>query len=201
MRTILLAVTLAAATPACAADVMTAPPSPPLSPSDVDGLSKATFARTFSVGGLSGKIGDTALALFVSQARAGKIDKISGNGVAMSWACYDVAGTRAWLSVGDEAGDGRSIDTITIKPRDAASSGNCAVLPSQQAPAIDGAIRIGMTKADLLARLGPPSKQKADWLVFRANPPVKGGSVFTTLIVRIDAGKVAFIEASTMAAD
>ena len=194
MRAILMVLGFMAATTAFAGDVMTAPPSPPLSPSDVDSLSKATFARTFSLGGLAGKLGETPLASFVAKARAGKIE-------AMSWACYDMAGARAWLSVSDETGNGSSIDTITIKPRDSATSGSCAALASPQAPAVDGAIRIGMTRADLIARLGTPSKQKADWLVFRANPPTKGGSFFTTVIVRIDNGKVAFIEASNTSAD
>ncbi len=202
MRAILIALALMAAAPALAGDLLTAPPSPPVSPSDVDSLSKAGFARSFVVGAITGTLGDMPLSRFVSQAKAGKVETMSGNGVAMSWACYDVAGVRAWLSVTDEMGNGKSVDTITLKPRDMASSNTCAPLASQQAPVVDGAIRIGMTKADLIARLGSPSKQKAGWLVFRANPSIKsGGSFFTTLIVRIDNGKVAFIEASNTSAD
>lgn len=201
MRAILIALGLMATTSASAGDLLTAPPSPPLSPSEVDGLSKATFARTFSVGALAGKLGNTPLNLFITQARTGKIETMSGNGVAMSWVCYDVAGVRAWLSVSDEMGNGKGIDTVTIKPRDPGTSGTCAALGASQAPAVDGAIRIGMSRADLIAHLGAPSKQKADWLIFRANPATKGGSFFTTLIVRIDSGKVAFIEASNTSTD
>jgi len=202
MRAILMAFGLMAAAPAFAADLLTAPPSPLLNPWEVQGTSKTTFARTFSVGALKGDLGDTLLAKFVTQTRAGKIQKITGNQDQMSWACYDIAGDRVWLSSTDQMASAETIDTITIKPRDPGASA-CAALPSSQKAAVDGAIRIGMTKADLLARLGPPSQQKADWFVFRAFVPYKSndGSFITTLVVRLDQGKVAFIEASNTTAD
>ncbi len=202
MRAILMALGLIVAAPAFAGDLLTAPPSPPLSPSEIDSWSKASFARSFSMGALKGDLGTTLLTRFVAQAKAGKIQKMAGGDVAMAWACYDIAGDRVWLSATDEMADKAYLDTVTIKPRNAGDTAGCASLPSAQKAAIDGAVRIGMTKADLIARLGAPSKQKADWLVFRANPLIQGGSTITTLIVRIDgAGKVAFIEASNITAD
>ncbi|MBW8733766.1 MAG: hypothetical protein JF571_05575, partial [Asticcacaulis sp.] len=80
-----LAVAAGLASPVFAGDVLTAPPSPPVSPSDIDSPSKATFARSFAIGSLKGQLGGTALRGFVSQAGSGKIQQMAGNGVAMSW--------------------------------------------------------------------------------------------------------------------
>ena len=201
MRAILMVLGLMAATPALAGQALPAPPSPLLNPNDAEAVSKATFARTFSTGALKGNLGMTQLTSFVAQARTGKIEKMAGGDVAMAWTCYDIAGDNVWLSATDETADKQYVDTITIKPRDAAAASGCASLPSAQKAMVDGAIGIGMTKADLIGRLGIPSKQKANWLVYRANPPIQGGSVFTTLVVRIDNGKVACIEASNTSAD
>lgn len=198
MRAILIALGLMAATPALAGQTLPAPPSPLLNPNDADAVSKATFARTFTTGALKGDLGVTQLASFVAQARTGKVEKMTGGDVAMVWTCYDIAGDTVWLSA---TADKLYVDTITIKPRDAAASGGCTSLPSAQKAMVDGAIRIGMTKTDLIARLGAPSKQKADWLVYRANPRIRGSSTFTTLVVRIDNDKVAFIEASNTSPD
>jgi hypothetical protein len=202
MRAILMALGLVAAGPAFAGAAVPAPPSPLLNPSQAEAGSRATFARTFIVGTLKGDLGATSLAGFVAQARMGKIERMAGGGAALAWTCYDVGGDRMWLSTTDEMGEKAYVDTITITPRDASTPGTCPSLPSSQKVTVDGVIRIGMTKADLIARLGAPSRQKADWLAYRANPPIKGGgSVFTTLVVRIDGGKVAFIEASNTTAD
>jgi len=201
MRAILVTLGLAAAMPAFASDTQPAPPAPLLNPSQAEAGSKASFARTFFVAGLKGDLGSTSLAKFVAGIGTGKVDRMTGGGVAMAWACYDVAGDRIWLSTTDQAAGKENVGTITVVPREANAPAGCASLPSPQKTAVDGTIRIGMTRADLLARLGAPSNQKGDWLVYRANPTFKGGSFFTTVTVRIDNGKVAFIEASNTAAD
>lgn len=202
MRAILIAFGLMAATPVFAGEALPAPPSPLLSPWDVDDSSHATFARTFSLGALKGNLGDTLLTRFIAYAKAGRVQKMTANQEQISWTCYDIAGDRVWLSSTDQMASAETIDTITIKPRDPGPSA-CASLSSPRKAAVDGIVSLGMTKADLVKRLGSPSKQKADWMVFRASVPYKSndGSFITTLVVRIDNGRVVFIEASNTTAD
>jgi hypothetical protein len=146
-----------------AADRPVPPPIPPLDALNAPAVA-SRFARTFAIGDLDIAFSQTSLSDLRNALGAGAVASIQG----MSWLCYDLPGARqrVWLSSGSAAGN---LETVTVT-KIGASSSQCPSPPAKtQSIVVDGGIRIGMTRADLTKRLGPPSRQIDTWLIYSAH--------------------------------
>ena len=208
MRGMIFALGLAAAMcagEAVAADAPISPPSPLIGP-DTGNWSHATFSRHFTVGSLKGDIGGTPLSAIARQVGGQVQSGGAGSADMQQWLCYDLpsAHQRIWLSITDEDGNGKTTGMITAVPltdRDPHSP-TCTPLAKAATPlVIDDGIKLGMTRAQLTARLGAPSKDVSGWLVYRANPKINGASVITSLTVHVEADRVVFLEAFMISTD
>jgi hypothetical protein len=145
-----------------AADRPVPPPIPPLDALNAPPVA-ARFARTFAIGDLDSAFSQIALGDMRKALGTGTLGSIQG----MSWLCYDIpaAQQRLWLSTTSATG---AMETVTVT-KIGAPSGSCPALPAKTASVVlDGGIRIGMTKAQLIKRLGPASRQIDTWLVYSA---------------------------------
>lgn len=166
-----------------------APPSPPLDTLGAPAV-KALFARDLNLGQSKYKLDDLLIAELPRMTGVGHMDLMPG----VAWVCYDLSdGQRVWFSSGGKASFG-FLDNVTLT-RAAGSAGRCPALPAKFSPiAIDGTIRLGMTKADLIGRLGTPSRQIDTWVVYSGRSE-KGR---TGLAVQFANDKAIFISASNV---
>lgn len=145
-----------------AADRPVAPPTPPVDPLNAPAVS-TRFARNFTLGALDNNLGQVSLYDLRTTLGMGSLDSIQG----ISWLCFDLprAGQRLWLSSSNPSG---FIETVTMGRIGSASS-RCPALPAKyQSIAVDDSLRIGMTRAELMKRLGQPSRQIDTWSVYSA---------------------------------
>ena len=192
MRGMIFALGLAAsmcAGEAVAADAPISPPSPLIDPGKVDSPSHATLARHFAVGSLKGDIGSTTLGAIARQA-GGQVQSGVTGGDKLQWLCYDLpaAHQRVWLSVSG----GKTMDMVTAVPLTDRDPRSSACAPNGAAAlVIDDGIKLGMTRSELTARLGAPSREASGWLVYRADAKART----TVVVVHIDGDRVVFLEA------
>lgn len=177
------------ATAAHAADRPVPPPVPPLDTMNAKSV-KAVFAQTFKVGGKQYAFKDVRVSSLPKAVGAGAVNSLSD----LAWVCFDLpADQRVWFS-GERHLD---FNTITLARRGAATS-QCPAMPAKFTPVvIDADLRIGMTRAEVLKRLGQPSRQVDSWMVY-GNEYVGGR---TGLAIQFDGDKAVFISASNWASN
>ena len=172
------------ATAAHAADRSVPPPVPPLDTMSAKPV-KAVFAQTFKLGGKKYAFKDVRVSGLPQAVGTGAVSSLSD----LAWVCFDLpADQRVWFS-----GEGHlDFNTITLARRGAASS-QCPAMPAKLTPVvIDADLRIGMTRAEVLKRLGQPSRQIDSWVVYGNEHG--GGRI--GLAIQFDGDKAVFISAS-----
>lgn len=172
------------ASAALAADRPVPPPVPPLDTMHAKPV-KAVFAQTFKLGTKTFRYNDTAVANLPKAVGVGAMDTLAG----LTWVCFDLpSGQRVWFS-----GEGQlDFNTITLA-RNAVASSHCPALPAKfAAVVIDSDLRIGTSRSDVLKRLGQPSRQVDNWLVYSSE--YAEGRI--GLASQFDGDKAVFISAS-----
>ena len=167
-----------------AADRPVPPPVPPLDTMHAKPV-KSVFARTFKLGTKPFRYSDVVVANLPKAIGAGAVDTLAG----LAWVCFDLpSGQRVWFS-----GEGHlDFNTITLARSEGASS-RCAAMPAKfTSVIIDPDLRIGMSRTEVLKRLGEPSRQVDNWLVYSSE--YQHGR--TGLAIQFDGDKAAFISAS-----
>lgn len=163
------------------------PVPPPIAPLDTMHAKpvKAVFAQTFKLGTKPFRYNDTVVANLPKAVGAGSVDTLAG----LAWVCFDLpSGQRVWFS-----GEGHlDFNTVTLA-RNAAASSHCPAMPAKfTSVVIDPDLRIGMSRAEVLKRLGQPSRQVDNWLVYSSE--YTGGRI--GLAIQFDGDRAAFISAS-----
>ena len=185
-----------------AQDLPVAPPSPLVDPYGGKAMKKAPVVDNFALGGARGQFQVTSLDKVRAAVGGGVVQKVPGQGL-FDYLCYDLpsAGERVWLAVTDEMGnEGDLVDSVTVKPLQSSDpkSRTCPALPARFAPVIvDGGVRLGMSRKDIIRVLGQPSLDTGGWLVFWSDADDNR----MTVTARIDGGKVVFLYVSRTSTD
>jgi hypothetical protein len=149
---------MALAAAAHAADRPVPPPVPPLDTMNAKPV-KATFARSFTLGGKPFDYEGARISNLPRTLGAGAVNQMTD----LAWVCFDLpGGQRVWFS-GEGSAD---LNTVTLARQGAASS-QCPAMPAKFTPVvIDQDLHIGVTRAEVLKRLGQPSRQVDTWMVY-----------------------------------
>ena len=140
---------------------------------------------TFAIGNFTGKFEDTRFDE-VERTFGGVPHKEGDASEAVVWLCYTLPqNQRIWLSSGELAG-GTYIDEVDMVALPASTSAS-AQCPAIQAKThnVDG-VSLGMTKANVRARLGPPSRQQGDWLIYKYETAITIGGARYDVLGSID---------------
>jgi hypothetical protein len=180
VRRTLLSLLVLVAVPLGACRAQTAPP--PLDERSLDQVSPTVakrLARRFSLGAFAGRFEATPLAAVRQAVGQGTVRHQGDAGESLYWLCYRSAGQRLWIVSGGELGgaDHRVTDIVAERAdQDTAALPGCAELPAAFAPLeIDGRLRLGMPRPDVVTALGPPSGSDGDQMVYRHEARRKDG--------------------------
>lgn len=167
-----------------AADRPVPPPVPPLDTMQAKPV-KAVFAQTLRLGAKQFGYKEMRVANLPRTLGAGMVSEMTD----IAWVCYDLpAGQRVWFS-----GEGpQDFNTVTLARKGAASS-YCPPMPAGFTPvAVDADLRIGATRVEVLKRLGQPSRQVDNWIVYSSEHEKRR----IGLAIQFAGDKAVFISAS-----
>ena len=193
---------------------------PPAIPGD--GAAMATLARMPSsrlrLGGLDIVLEETPLATVQEMLSSGAIAERGDAAEHMSWLCYtyESEGTRQrlWIiSSGEFGGAEHAADGIAaaVIAADGPAPESCPALPAGVPVWLDYKVWLGVSRDELIHRLGKPSQERGDILHFVYDGDVKhaahrGGEtddviVTSHLMVELNEGRIQRLWASKTTAD
>jgi len=128
------------------------------------------MARSFSLGAFAGRFEETPLGAVREAVGEGTIQHQGDAGESIYWLCYRRAQQRFWVvSSGEMGGPDHLVTEIVeeLTENDTETSADCAIIPEKFAPLVfDGKLHLGMSRAEVIAALGPPSKSEAAQVVY-----------------------------------
>ncbi len=178
------------------ADAPFAPPTPLINPDSVKPGGKA-MAQTFSLNGVNGTLEKTTFAQ-VQKRFGGQLKRQGDAGGSLAWLCYDLPAKhlRVWLSAGELHIHSGQIDEVTIwSVPSPANSPDCPVATGAQSAEIDG-ISPGQPWPPAQGRLGAPAAAHDGWVAYAYQGKVGAFDREDYLVVKVDNGAVAHLQAS-----
>lgn len=158
----------------------------PLPPPDLpaNAAGAATLARMpasrLRLGALDIVLEETTLARVQEALGAGTIAERGAAGERILWLCYTIEGEhgrqRLWLvSSGELGGADHVVDGIAAAfvPAGAPVPASCPLLPARLTLALDREIWLGLTRDELIRRLGKPSQERGAALDFAYDGGIK----------------------------
>jgi hypothetical protein len=127
------------------------------------------LATRFSLGAFAGRFEETPLDAVRKAVGEGIIQHQGDAAGSISWLCYRHAQHRLWVTSGEMGGSDHRVTEIVeeLTEKDTGTSTDCAILPDKFTPlAFDGKLHLGMSRAEVITALGPPSKSEADQVVY-----------------------------------
>ncbi len=128
------------------------------------------LARSFSLGAFAGRFEETPLGAVREAVGEGAIQHQGDAGGSIYWLCYRRAQHRLWVvSSGEMGGPDHLVTEIVeeLTENDTETSTDCAIIPEKFAPLVfDGKLHLGMSRSQVIAALGPPSKSEAAQMVY-----------------------------------
>ncbi|OPY94208.1 hypothetical protein A5906_14720 [Bradyrhizobium sacchari] len=128
------------------------------------------LATRFSLGAFAGRFEETRLGAVREAVGGGTIQHQGDAGDSIYWLCYRRAQHRLWIvSSGEMGGPDHLVTEIVeeLSEKDAETSTDCAIIPEKFVPLVfDGKLHLGMSRLEVVAALGPPSKSEADQMVY-----------------------------------
>ncbi|ESQ89704.1 hypothetical protein ABAC460_12620 [Asticcacaulis sp. AC460] len=199
MRTILATLCGLLLSGAALAADLPAPPSPMVDPHAGPFNPKGPAVDRFALGAFQHGFGKDKLQVIAKSLGVGSVRELGG--AYYQYLCYDLPERRerVWLATFDEMGEG-GVDAVTVKSLTSgdAPAGTCPALPAKFQPVvISGKVRLGVTRADLVALYGKPGLETGGWLVFGGG----GEGWRTSITVRLQNDKVVFLYAENTSTD
>lgn len=171
------------------ADASAQTPPPPVSDHALESVPPTVVKRLatgFSLGAFAGRFEQTRLGA-VRDAVGGTIHHQGDAGESVYWLCYRRAQHRLWVVSGGEIGgpDHRVTEVVAeLIEKDTGASTDCATIPEKFAPLVlDGKLRLGMSRAEVVRALGPPSKSEAAQVVYSHQGKLANGFDETAWLV------------------
>jgi len=220
----LAVLTIAALLCGSEAEANDAPLPPPDQPGA--GAGAATLARMpasrLRLGALDIVLEETTLAQVQAALAAGRIAERGDAGDHILWLCYTVEGEHArqrlWLvSSGELGGAEHVVDGVAaaVVPAGAPVPASCPLLPARLTLSLDREIWLGLTRDELIRRLGKPSEERGEALDFAYDGGIKLApgrpesadeqeldlDVTSTLRVELSEGRAARLWASKITSD
>jgi hypothetical protein len=216
LSAILLAASVLGGEPARAGDMLPPPAIP------TDNAAAATLARMPSsrlrLGPLDIVLEETPLPVVRELLAMGAIAERGSSAHRMSWLCYtyDSDGTRqrVWIISSSEFGDADHVaDGVAAEIIDAgdATPESCPALPAGLPVWLDRKVWLGLSRDELVHRLGKPSQERGDILHFVYDSDVKLASgrrgpaeeylVTSHLMVQLRQGRIVRLWASKTTSD
>ncbi|MGX4771985.1 hypothetical protein ACWAUC_19610 [Bradyrhizobium guangdongense] len=128
------------------------------------------LATRFSLGAFPGRFEETRLDEVRDAVGQGTIQHQGDAGDSIYWLCYRRAQDRLWvLSSGEMGGPDHLVTEIVeeLTEKDGGTATDCAIIPDKFAPVVvDGKLHLGMTRQEIIAAFGPPSKSEAAQMLY-----------------------------------
>ncbi len=128
------------------------------------------LATRFSLGAFAGRFEETNLGTIREAVGEGAIQHQGDAAGSLYWLCYRRAQHRLWVvSSGEMGGPDQLVTEIVeeLAEKDAGAATDCAVIPEKFAPAVfDGELHLGMSRQEVIAALGTPSKSEAAQILY-----------------------------------
>ena len=145
------------------------------------------LATRFSLGAFAGRLEETRLGAVRDAMGGGAIQHQGDAGDSVYWLCYRRAQHRLWVVSGGEMGGPDHLVTEVVAElteKDTETSTDCATIPETFAPLVlDGKLRLGMSRAEVVRALGPPSKSEAAQIVYSHHGKLADGFDETAWLV------------------
>ncbi|QUS37816.1 hypothetical protein RPMA_02255 [Tardiphaga alba] len=141
---------------------------PPLDTQALENVQPTAVTRVatgFSLGAFAGNFEQTTLGAVRNAVGSGTIQNQGDAGGSTYWLCYRDARYRLWVVSGGEIGGSEHLITeivqeLTAENTDTAT--DCATLPERfSSVVLDKHLRLGISRSEAMAALGPPSKLEA----------------------------------------
>lgn len=145
------------------------------------------LATRFALGAFGGRFEETRLGAVRDAMGGGTIQHQGDAGDSVYWLCYRRAQHRIWVVSGGEIGGPDHLVTeivAELTEKDTETSTDCATIPETFAPLVlDGKLRLGMSRAEVVRALGPPSKSEAAQIVYSHHGKLADGFDETAWLV------------------
>ncbi len=153
------------------------------------------LATRFSLGAFAGRFEETKLDTVRNAVGEGSIQHKGDAGGSIYWLCYKHAQHRLWVVSGGEIGGSDHLVTEIVEEfieKETETSTDCAVMPEKFAPLVlDGKLRLGMSRREVVTALGPPSKSETAQMVYsHRGKRARGFEETATLILRFREGEL-----------
>lgn len=143
-------------------------PPPPLDEQVLERVPPTVAERLairFSLGAFAGRFEETRLDAVRNAVGEGAIQHQGDAAGSVYWLCYRREQQRLWvMSHGEMGGSDHRVTEIVaeLAGNDAGGSTDCAIIPDKFSPVVfDGRLRLGMSRQDVIAAMGNPSKSEA----------------------------------------
>lgn len=149
-------------------------PPPPLDEQAFERVAPTVVKRLairFSLGAFAGRFEETPLGAIRDAVGEGTIQHQGDAGGSIYWLCYRRAQHRLWVVSSGEMGGPDHLVTEVVEElaekKDTETSTDCAIIPEKFAPLVfDGKLHLGMSRLEVVAALGPPSKSETAPMVY-----------------------------------
>lgn len=153
------------------------------------------LATRFSLGAFEGRFEETRLGAVSEVLGGGTIQHRGDAGDSIYWLCFQRGQHRLWVvSSGEIGGPDHLVTEIVeeVADKNAGAASDCAIIPEKFAPVVlDGKLHLGMSRQEVIAALGPPSKSEAARAVYSHQGKLADGFDETAwLILRYSEGKL-----------
>ncbi|MGL9622145.1 hypothetical protein QRQ56_29595 [Bradyrhizobium sp. U531] len=140
---------------------------------------KKRLATRFSLGAFTGRFEETPLGAVRETVGGGTIQHRGDAGDSVYWLCYRRAQHRLWvMSSGEMGGPDHRVTEIVeeLTENDTETPADCGIIPEKFAPlVIDGKLHLGMSRAEVVTALGPPSTSETAQMVYSHAGKLAGG--------------------------
>lgn len=178
-RKTLLLLLLLLAVPADHCSAQTPPPVDEHALERVPPTVKKRLATRFSLGAFAGCFEETPLGTVREAVGGGTIQHRGDAGDSVYWLCYRRAQHRLWvMSSGEMGGPDHRVTEIVeeLTEKDTETPADCGIIPEKFAPlVIDGKLHLGMSRAEVVTALGPPSTSETAQMVYSHAGKLAGG--------------------------
>ena len=119
------------------------------------------LATRFSLGAFAGRFEETTLGAVRGAVGEGTVQHQGDAAGSIYWLCYRRAQHRLWFVSGPIGGPDHLVTDIVeeLTEKDSETSTDCPIIPEKFAPLVfDGKLHLGMSRSEVVAALGPPSK-------------------------------------------
>lgn len=145
------------------------------------------LATRFSLGAFAGRFEETRLGAVRKAVGEGTIQHQGDAAGSIYWLCYRRAQHRLWVvSHGEMGGPDHRVTEIVeeLTEKDTETSTGCATIPEKFAPVVlDGKLRLGMPRLEVVTALGPPSKSEAAQMVYSHEGKLANGFEETAWLI------------------